>query len=88
MSPATLTLARSGHPVSRRPVAQKRQIVQYPGRILRRYDGKTTTEVLDCHDELPGVLASSLAKRAPGYTSLGFPDPGNSPTSPARTWRP
>jgi hypothetical protein len=22
-----------------------------------------------------GVPASSLAKRAPGYTSLGFPDP-------------
>jgi len=24
---------------------------------------------------LEGVLASSLAKRAPGYVSLGFPDP-------------
>lgn len=38
-------------------------------------DGKTTAEVHDYHDELTGVLASSLAKRAPGYTSLGFPDP-------------
>jgi aryl-alcohol dehydrogenase-like predicted oxidoreductase len=29
----------------------------------------------DYHDELTSVLASSLAKRAPGHTSLGFPDP-------------
>jgi hypothetical protein len=27
------------------------------------------------HDQLTGVLASLLAKRAPGYTSLGFPEP-------------
>jgi hypothetical protein len=27
------------------------------------------------------VLASSLAKRAPGYTSLGFPDPRRLPVS-------
>lgn len=27
------------------------------------------------YDIATGVLASSLAKRAPGYTSLGFPDP-------------
>lgn len=39
------------------------------------YPGKTTAEVHDYHDTLTGVLASSLAKRAPGYTSLGFPDP-------------
>jgi hypothetical protein len=38
-------------------------------------DGKVTAEVHDYHDELTGVLASSLAKRARGYTSLGFPDP-------------
>jgi hypothetical protein len=29
------------------------------------------------------VLASSLAKRAPGYTSLGFPDPGKLPYTPS-----
>jgi len=57
------------------PVAQKGRLVQYAGRILRPYDGKATAEVHDYHDELTGVLASSLAKRAPGYTSLGFPDP-------------
>jgi superfamily II DNA or RNA helicase len=57
------------------PVAQKGRLVQYVGRVLRAYDGKATAEVHDYHDELTGVLASSLAKRAPGYTSLGFPDP-------------
>ncbi len=31
--------------------------------------------VHDYHDINTGVLASSLAKRAPGYLSLGFPDP-------------
>ncbi len=37
----------------------------------------------DYHDELTGVLASSLAKRAPGYTSLGFPDPRKLPYTPS-----
>jgi superfamily II DNA or RNA helicase len=49
--------------------------VQYTGRILRPFPGKTTAEVHDYHDFATGVLASSLAKRARGYTSLGFPDP-------------
>ena len=57
------------------PVASRGRLLQYAGRILRPYDGKATAEVHDYHDELTGVLASSLAKRAPGYTSLGFPDP-------------
>jgi superfamily II DNA or RNA helicase len=57
------------------PVSYKGRLVQYAGRILRPYDGKITAEVHDYHDELTSVLASSLAKRAPGYTSLGFPDP-------------
>ena len=57
--------------------------------ILRLYDGKTSAEVHDYHDELTGVLASSLAKRAPGYTSLGFPDPRKLPYTPsARMARP
>ncbi len=58
------------------------RLVQYAARILRPCDGKATTEVHDYHDELTGALASSLAKRAPGYTSLGFPDPANIPTHP------
>jgi superfamily II DNA or RNA helicase len=57
------------------PIAHKTRLVQYVGRILRPYDGKTTAEVHDYYDMATGVLASSPAKRAPGYTSLGFPDP-------------
>lgn len=57
------------------PIAFKGRLVQYAGRILRAHPGKTTAEVHDYHDTHTGVLASSLAKRAPGYTSLGFPDP-------------
>ncbi|ONI81381.1 helicase [Actinosynnema sp. ALI-1.44] len=57
------------------PIAFKGRLVQYVGRILRPYPGKTTAEVHDYHDIGTGVLASSLSKRAPGYTSLGFPDP-------------
>jgi superfamily II DNA or RNA helicase len=55
------------------PIAFKGRLVQYVGRILRPYPGKTTAEVHDYHDVREGVLASSLAKRAPGYLSLGFP---------------
>ena len=65
------------------PIAQKGRLVQYAGRILRPYDCKATAEVHDYHDELTGVLASSLAKRAPGYTSLGFPDPRKLPYTPS-----
>jgi len=60
------------------PIAFKGRLVQYVGRILRAHPGKNTAEVHDYHDIDTGVLASSLAKRAPGYTSLGFPDPRKS----------
>jgi superfamily II DNA or RNA helicase len=60
------------------PIAFKGRLVQYAGRILRVHPGKTTAEVHDYHDINTGVLASSLAKRAPGYVSLGFPDPRRS----------
>jgi superfamily II DNA or RNA helicase len=57
------------------PIAFKGRLVQYASRILRPHPGKTTAEIHDYHDTATGVLASSLAKRAPGYTSLGYPDP-------------
>jgi superfamily II DNA or RNA helicase len=60
------------------PIAFKGRLVQYVGRVLRTHPGKKTAEVHDYHDINTGVLASSLAKRAPGYTSLGFPDPRQS----------
>jgi superfamily II DNA or RNA helicase len=61
------------------PIAFKGRMIQYAGRILRPHPAKTTAEVHDYHDIKTGVLASSLAKRAPGYTSLGFPDPRTKP---------
>lgn len=57
------------------PIAFRGRVVQYVGRIMRSMEGKTTAEVYDYHDVGTPVLASSLARRAPGYTSLGFPDP-------------
>ena len=65
------------------PIAFKGRLVQYAGRILRAYPGKTTAEIHDYHDTATGVLAASLAKRAPGYTSLGFPDPRRLPLTPS-----
>jgi superfamily II DNA or RNA helicase len=57
------------------PIAFKGRLVQYVGRVLRPAPGKHVVEVHDYHDIRTGVLASSLRKRAPGYRSLGFPDP-------------
>lgn len=57
------------------PVSFKGRLVQYAGRILRAYPGKQTAEVHDYHDVEVPVLAAALAKRRPGYISLGFPDP-------------
>jgi hypothetical protein len=57
------------------PVRWKGRLVQYAGRILRPDPGKATAEIHDYHDIATGVLAATLAGRAPGYTSLGFPDP-------------
>lgn len=57
------------------PVSFKGRLVQYAGRVLRAYPGKQTAEVHDYHDVEMPVLAAALTKRAPGYVSLGFPDP-------------
>jgi superfamily II DNA or RNA helicase len=60
------------------PVSFKGRLVQYAGRVLRAYPGKQTAEVHDYHDVETPVLAAALAKRAPGYVGLGFPDPRTS----------
>jgi len=57
------------------PITFNNRLVQYVGRITRPHPTKTTATVHDYHDELTPVIASSLRKRAPGYTKLGFPDP-------------
>jgi superfamily II DNA or RNA helicase len=67
------------------PVRWRGRLVQYAGRILRPYPGKLTAEVHDYHDARTGVLAATLAGRAPGYTSLGFPDPRRIPPTPSTT---
>jgi superfamily II DNA or RNA helicase len=68
-SPALDTLFLVG------PISFKGRLVQYAGRILRAYPGKQTAEVHDYHDVETPVLGAALTKRAPGYVSLGFPDP-------------
>ena len=55
-----------------------------PHRSPRR-NGSSSTPDASSAPATASVLASSLAKRAPGYTSLGFPDPANTPTHPAPT---
>ena len=55
------------------PISFQGRLVQYAGRILRPYPGTATAEIHDYHDTATGVLAASLAKRAPGYTSLRIP---------------
>ena len=57
------------------PISFKGRLVQYAGRVLRAHPGKQTAEVHDYHDIEVPVLAAALTKRAPGYLSLGFPDP-------------
>lgn len=57
------------------PVAKKGSLTQYVGRVLRSRENKATAEVHDYLDQRTGALAAMLAKRAPGYSGLGFPDP-------------
>ena len=54
------------------PIAFKGRLIQYVGRILRPWPGKTTAGVHDYVDELVPVIASSLPKRTKGYRALGF----------------
>jgi superfamily II DNA or RNA helicase len=70
------------------PVRWKGRLVQYVGRILRPYPGKETAEVHDYHDAATSVLAAALAGRAPGYTSLGFPDPRRIAPAPSASLSP
>jgi superfamily II DNA or RNA helicase len=65
------------------PIAFKGRLVQYAGRIMRTHPGKGTAEIHDYHDQHVPVLAATLAKRAPGYTSLGYPDPRHLPHTPS-----
>jgi hypothetical protein len=57
------------------PIKAKGQVVQYVGRVLRAYPGKTSVEVHDYVDQRVPVLAYTHTRRCVGYTSLGFAVP-------------
>jgi superfamily II DNA or RNA helicase len=57
------------------PIAFRGRLVQYVGRVIRPLPSKTTAEVHDYVDVHTPVLNAALRRRAPGYVSLGFPDP-------------
>ena len=69
------------------PVANKGSLTQYVGRILRSHENKTTAEVHDYLDRADWRPRLMLAKRAPGYAGLGFPDPRRLPSLQAPTRR-
>jgi len=72
----TIPAAQAQDHASNQPQLRfKGRLIQYARRILRPYPGKDTAEVHDYHDTATPVPAASPAKRTPGYTSLGFPDP-------------
>lgn len=86
---------RCGYPARSAPMCYRSWGTRAQRHAWRRYRSHTpatsrhhtsaartssSPEVLDYHDVNTGVLAASLAKRAPGYTSLGFPDPRRSTT--------
>lgn len=54
------------------PVSFKASMVQYVGRILRTYPGRTTVEVHDYADADVAVLAAMWRKHSHSYTQLGF----------------
>lgn len=57
------------------PMKFKGRVVQYVGRVLRPYPGKTSIEVHDYVDVSVPVLAYTHSERCAGYASLGFPSP-------------
>jgi len=65
------------------PISYKGKLVQYAGRILRPYHGKTTAEVHDYVDERTGVLASSWASVPPATSAWVSLTRGDCPIRPA-----
>ena len=57
------------------PIAFKGRLVQYAGGCCALRPASTSSRCTTTTTSETGVLASSLRKRAPGYRSLGFPDP-------------
>ena len=57
------------------PMKFKGRVIQYVGRVLRPYPGKTSIEVHDYVDTRVPVLAYTHTERCTGYASLGFQSP-------------
>ena len=47
-------------------------MVQYAGRLQRKYDGKTEVRIYDYVDHAVPVLAKMFKKRLKAYKSLGY----------------
>ncbi|WP_454294970.1 TOTE conflict system archaeo-eukaryotic primase domain-containing protein [Salana multivorans] len=57
------------------PISFAGLLVQCAGRVIRPLAGKDVAEVHDFHDPKVPILASSLARRMPGYRRLRFQQP-------------
>src|SRR5215471_3037477 len=81
--PLVLRTPSPGHPVPRR--ANRIQGPSRPvrGSHLAPHAGKTTAEIHDYHDLRTGVLASSLAKRAPATPASASPTRATAYAHPA-----
>jgi len=56
------------------PVSFKGRLVQYTGRLMRQYEGKTVVQVYDYADIRVPVLKRMFEKRMKTYRALGFLD--------------
>jgi superfamily II DNA or RNA helicase len=54
------------------PVSWKGTLVQYAGRLHRKYAGKTNVKIYDYVDRKIPVLVKMLQKRLRGYRSMGY----------------
>lgn len=54
------------------PIAFRGRIVQYVGRLMRQWEGKTAIRVYDYADTKVSVLKRMYEKRLRAYNNLGF----------------
>jgi superfamily II DNA or RNA helicase len=54
------------------PASWKGTLVQYAGRLHRKYAGKREVQIYDCVGSQVPVLARMLEKRLRGYAAMGY----------------
>ena len=54
------------------PVSWKETLVQYAGRLHRRYRGKSEVRIFDYLDARVPMLARMFEKRLRGYSAMGY----------------